>query len=541
MESGSRIIITRGLIGQWASFVGAAGILTGILALVWQGGLSQIVGAAFAIGIISIITWAIMTPREFVEFITGRQVRAGTAAVFSTLLFTGIIVMLYIFLSRAVITLDMTQTRSFTLSDQTITVLDTVRRPVRITGFYSPNLIRRREVDDQFFRLYEVASNGLITRNYVDPEAQPAIAGSFGARDGDVFISYLNEDGTVDFNSLAYVPLTGTQERDMTQAISRLLISGSITVYYELSLGELDPLDNTQRGLSIITQLMRDNGLIPQPLNLLQLAETGGSIPRDASAIIMARPLFDPPAEAIAILDEYLNGGGALFIMADAQTSFMTEGSPFNEYMWENYGLRMIDAVVVDEIASGATPLDIISAAIFDSQISASIDPANDPESATQFRVARPIEVNEDPPVSNGRIIMSSMASYGERNLQDLNDRNVYTFDANEDLPGPLTTVAFAHDTETGAKILLVGDSDFVTNGQVRSPLGNAYLFADGLGWMTTFNERVTFTPQPRITGQPLIFVSSGTLNTIALITVVLMPGSVLLLGIAVWFVRSRR
>ena len=43
-----------------------------------------------------------------------------------------------------------------------------------------------RELDDEFFRLYETATNGLITRQYIDPDEQPALAQRYGVtEDGD--------------------------------------------------------------------------------------------------------------------------------------------------------------------------------------------------------------------------------------------------------------------------------------------------------------------------------------------------------------------
>jgi hypothetical protein len=170
--------------------------------------------------------------------------------------------------------------------------------------------------------------------------------------------------------------------------------------------------------------------------------------------------------------------------------------------------------------------------------IGARIDPATTP---TQFRTARALEIDDQPPVSNGRVIGSSEFSYGERNLRDLAETNSYTFDEGEDLPGPLTTVAWAWDSqETNAQVLLVGDSDFVKNGQITVPEGNAILFTDGIAWMTGLGEQVRFAPQA-LGSVPLLGVDGPTLNLIAFLTVILLPGVVLVAGLAVWQRRARR
>ena len=96
-------------------------------------------------------------------------------------------------------------------------------------------------------------------------------------------------------------------------------------------------------------------------------------------------------------------------------------------------------------------------------------------------------------------------------------------------------------DERTGARILLVGDVDWSTNGLVRSPVGNSILFTDGIAWLTGFGEQISFAPQCRNSNLPTIFLSTQQLDLIALITVVLMPGGALLLGLGVWWVRNRR
>jgi hypothetical protein len=458
-------------------------------------------------------------------------------------LLTGIVVLFYIVSERALITVDMTESGSFSLSPETLEIIDRVQRPIRITGFYSSLLARDREIDDQFFRLYEVETDGMIYREYIDPVEQPAVAESFQAADGDVFVSYINEDGTVDYSSVLFIPDTGSQERDITQAVATLLLDGNFIIYFDTGMGELGPLDGGSRGLSGLNGVLVEFGLLTAPLDLVNLAETGEPIPDNASTIILARPAIDPPQAVIDLLDAYLDDGGSLLILADTQTEFMTGDSPFNSYMWDNFGLRMLDAVVVDSLANRGTELNVMSSVIFDSEISAGIDPENDPTSATQFNIARPIEVNEEPPIPNGRVLMSSPdgASYGETDLETLFESNQFEYEDGVDLRGPLTTVAFAVNSETGTRIMLVGDSDFATNGFLASPQGNAYLLVDGIRWLIDYSSQVEFAPQARITNTPLIFTDRGSLDMIAFITVVLLPGIVLGAGMLVWLRRSRR
>jgi ABC-type uncharacterized transport system involved in gliding motility auxiliary subunit len=86
----------------------------------------------------------------------------------------------------------------------------------------------------------------------------------------------------------------------------------------------------------------------------------------------------------------------------------------------------------------------------------------------------------------------------------------------------------------------LVGDSDFVTNGWVTAALGNGILFTDGVTWLTGYSEQIEFAPQAYNVGVPL-FASAQTLNAVAFLTIVLLPGAVLVTGLVVWARRARR
>ncbi len=543
-RSQAPIVITRTHVGRFGSYVSGIALLVTLIGLVWDGPSTWVIAAGL-VTVFGIITWASFTPRDFTAFVTGRQARYGTIAFFSSLFLVGIVAMTYLLVRQSAFTFDMTLSDQFTLSPETREVLSRVSRPIQITGFYSARSLLTREIDDQFFRLYETATDGRIRRQYFDPDETPALAQRFGVtQDGMVFISYLNDDGSIDFNTLARVPRSQLQERDMTEAIMRLLLAGTITVYFDVSHSARDPLDTSPEGLSGIHAGIQESGLITAPLDIAALAESGDDIPGNAAAVLMIRPLTDYSEAEIGVIDRYLDRGGSLFIMTDVLFSaapFLAEDGQFNQYLWANYGLRALDAAIVDPVASDRSALDIYSAAAFGGTVSRRFDPETNP---ALFRLARAVEVNlESAPanISNGRWIMSSELSFGETDLRLLGDTNTYAADAETDLRGPLTIAAWAWDQATDARILLVGDSDFVTNGMVGSELGNGILFTDGMTWLTGINESIQFAPVTVATGLPLIGLPPATRTTFLFIVVFLLPGLVLGAGLYISWRRGRQ
>jgi len=465
-------------------------------------------------------------------------------SVFNLLLLLGIVTLTYTAVQQAVIVVDMTIDARFTLSAQSLEVVKLGQRqgrPIQILGFYLPQDIMQREIDDQYWQLYSSASEGLITRRYIDPNAEPAFFARYQAAFNQgiyVYVGYLGEDGLIDQTTIIPVSTDSGQEEDMTEALAQLLALGQFTVYFERSLETLDPVDNRQQGMSILNDILRTNGIVTQPLSLQDLVARNQEIPGDASALVIARPGRRMTPSEQALLSRYLIQGGRVFIAADylpIPEAFLDENDPLGRELWDNFGLALRDALVIDPSASGQTALDVLSAAIFeDSALTQNLNNPADPSSVTEFSLARPIEINPQSPVTNGAAIQSSAESWGERNLADVIQRNQYVYE-DGDLVGPLTLAAWAEDTESGARVVLVGDGDFLMNGQVRQPQGNATFFLNSIGWLTGFAQQVAF--QPRIyTTTPILFTSGQQLDVVAALTLIVMPGLMLLgAGLAYW------
>jgi hypothetical protein len=176
-----------------------------------------------------------------------------------------------------------------------------------------------------------------------------------------------------------------------------------------------------------------------------------------------------------------------------------------------------------------------------ENDITGRVDPTTG--SPTVFRLARGLEVNlqsAPPDIANGRLILSSEQSYGERDLVALGTRDTFTFEQGEDVPGPLDLAVFANHRETDARIVLVGDSDFVTNGQVNNG-GNAVFFTDAMAWLTRLNEELEYAPQAYTAGLPLLYLDPAAFSLIAVGVGLVLPGTIALLGIAVAQRRVRR
>ncbi|GEM_PF-60659 len=479
----------------------------------------------------------------------GRGLRATLTSIIGGAVLVVLVGTVYINTANATLTLDMTESRQYTLSKETLTVLERVKsagKEIRISGFYSANVLYYRQLDDSIARLYETETDGLITREYYNPAESPALAEQFSLEiDGELFVSYVNADGSVDFDTVTRVTSENSQERSITNAILRLLDINRFVVGFEVGFSNLSRTDTSDRGVSGIINGLAANGITTTPIDLEQVAQSGQMLPLEISTLVMLQMQQPFTDAARAVVEDYLDRGGRVMILADADfgdNPFLSESDPFNAYLWEKFGIRMLDAVAVDAISNAGTELDLLSYATSDgSSITGRLNNVDDPTTRTLFRVARAVEINPNPPVQNGMVLSTSPQSYGETNLTDLGLSENYSFDVSEDVAGPVNLAAWANNTDTGARVLLIGDSSFVSNGLVTNPQGNGILFTDGITWLTGFGESIVFAPQGRVTNLPAIFISVQDIDNIALITVVILPGLVLAAGLVLRWVRGRR
>jgi hypothetical protein len=548
------IVITRGQVGQIGNFSAWFGLLLFLLGSIWQGGITPLIIAFGVVGVVGFAVWGFATPNDFLGFFSGRQVQRGTLAVFTTFLLVGIVSVTYLIVKRQVIVSDITIDGRFTLDERTLDILQAVKRsprPLQILGFYRAQDLIQREIDDQYWQLYESGSDGMIMRRYVDPVIEPAVAVPFqeGLAQGFyVYVGYANDDGTLDLSTATTVDNANNQEQAMSEAIARVLTAGNFKVYFERSLGTLDPIENTRSTMSNMNNVLRASGIITDRLSLEELAQSGGSIPRDASALILAQPQREPTAQEIAIIDAYVKNGGSLFIAADfspREDNFMTANSPFNAWLWENYGIRMTDAVVVDTQTQGPSEFDVISAQVVaENDITTRLNLENQPQTSALFHFIRAIEVNPEPPVPNGSLVYASDLSWGETDISAIVERNQAIADINTDLRSPITLVAFAYNDQTNSKVILVGDGDFLTNSYTSAETqfysqGNSTLFLDGVGWLTGFSQEVSFAPQA-FSAMPVLFSGGEQLDYIAFFTIFFMPASMVAMASWVYFRRYR-
>lgn len=538
------LIIRRSSIGLFFGIIGSAALLLSAGLFVWYLRVNSVVLITLGIGVVGFVAWAIISPQSFVGVLSGRQAQRSTTAIFSTLLLLSVVTLSYSVIKRENVGLDVTAGRVFTLSQTSLDVIDRIPngQQMQIIGFYSPQGVVSQAIDDQFLRQYALQSDGKIRIEYIDPIQQPGIAARFGYfEDGNLFAMFLDANGNPIESTIAFIPRQGRQERDITTTINRMLNSGFFTVYFDTTRGSLDILEETSQGLTLVDNSLRLSGIRTAQIDIFELASNNQPIPIDTAVLVLARPLVDLFENEVALIADYLERGGSLLILADVtfnESFFLAEGQPFSEYLRTRYGIRALDAAAVDFGASLQTPLDLIGFAVFtEHPIGAAL-----PDEQIYFRLARVLEASADKPetVANGRLISTSPQSHAERDLRALADTNTYIFDEATDQIGPVDLAVWAQDLENDSRVVIIGDSDFITNSVVETAsTANEALFLQSVLWLSGTSDNISFGFTANPSQVPTIFMSARQLDIIGILTIGIMPLVVLGLGIFVWYRRT--
>ncbi len=429
--------------------------------------------------------------REVVEYFRHRQARYGAIATLGVIVALAVLVAVNYLGVRQNTRWDLTASQQNSLSDQTVRILESLDAPVTFTVFD-----RQTEMDRFRNRLNEYAyHSSQVTVEYIDPDTRPIVAREFDIQAyGTVVVDYMGRRERV----------TTDAEQDLTNALIKAMSSTERRVYVLQGHGEKDPNDTERDGYSAVSESLRRDNYLVEPLVLAQRND----VPDDATVVLIAGPTTDVLPAELEALRRYLSHAGKLMIMLDPQVGPQAAPLPNLESLVLEWGIDPGNNVVVD--VSGATnePSIAVAAtypvhAITDGFATLTIYPL--------ARSVEPIEGGTDGHLAQV-IVETSPQSWAEADLASLtSDAGVTMDDASGDRPGPIPLGAAvsarvepaADDPDAGTesdaptpetRVVVFGDSDFASNAYGGVP-GNVNLFANAINWLAQQEDLIAIRP----------------------------------------------
>ncbi|NDJ77582.1 MAG: hypothetical protein GYB65_15130, partial [Chloroflexi bacterium] len=408
-------------------------------------------------------------------------------------------------------------------STQTMETLARLRERgihVRLVAVFPANRQNDRRLIEPLLRQYEDIGQGMIEIEIIDPDANPELLqqynlpGDYAASPLALYAVPLDPSGEP--AGQAIVISHPPQEAQITEALLTIATTRRIKVYFTTGHGERDVNDASDEGIYRLARRLTDAGVIVEPLPWQNTVGTG--IPDDASAVFIVGAREPFSADEVRLLADYLARGGNLAIFTDPPlvegdpdrpNAFLLAGSPFSIYLLDEFGVRVEDALVVENTVMPNNPIATSEFTPIVFTIAPHDILSNSRDAGVVLHFARALDTVErfGTPTDQQQVylreplLLSSQNAFGETDLPAIvEDTSNTAYVAGADQPGPLVmglTVTRSPESQEGRqpRLVIIGDSDVVKNEFVMQVPGNALLGMDIADWLTGYRALGTDTP----------------------------------------------
>jgi ABC-type uncharacterized transport system involved in gliding motility auxiliary subunit len=482
----------------------------------------------FAGGLLTLLGYAFLQPDDVRRLLSGRYARYGTGNLLYILLFTAVFVIIYAFTySFSEWRIDLTETSEFTPLAETVAILEALDEPVRVVGFYNFDTLRQQEEARKRLESLQAYTDNL-SYEFVDPEENPLLAERYELQFYGTLVFTKGEG-----DDEVFTKAQGVDDRSIHAALLKVINPVQKKIYFLTGHGELDIESFANDGLGTAVTLLQESGFEIETLNLF----VAGDIPADATVIAMVNQQAPVLPEEAAAIQTYLDGGGTAFIARDAlenEGRLRVEEDELTAYLADAWGITWRRDFVIEQVfaqAGQSFGLSFLGASYGASTITEGLE-----QFGTVFNVARSIQT--DPPESIARInlITTSDQAWGETDFNGLSSGFAEP-NPEIDAVGELTIVASLDNRESNGRLLIFGDTDFMTN-SLLVQAGNLDLMINGFNWLADDELAIELTPRESVVRQ--VTMSQSQLNLIQLTVIILTPGLIAVIGIAVWLNRRR-
>jgi ABC-type uncharacterized transport system involved in gliding motility auxiliary subunit len=493
----------------------------------------------FALGIIALAAYVVMNLAQLKQGFKRKSFIYSSNLFLVIILVLGILAIINYFFANHHYRMDFTETKLHSLSDQSVSVLRGLDDDVNIKLFFREGNYGRAGME-HLMEIYSYHSNK-VKYEFIDPDKNPGLVKRYEVA----------EDGTTIFESGEKESrITSTSEEDITNAIIKISREGKKVIYFLEGHGEASTEESGDNGYSTAKSELEK---LAYEIKKLSLA-LEDNFPEDIALLIIPGPQKDLLPNELDTIKSYIQNGGRVFFMTDPDTA-----PGLTPYL-EGFGVKLENDLIVDTV-SRLLGGDYFMPVINEYESHSITDKFR---YATFFPYARSVNPTEEKPegMTVESIAKSSQNSWSERQL----DQQEVTFNENGDVQGPISLAVVAtiqpkeetpktepeeetadqeaekldatEETQPGqeGRVAVFGDSDFVTN-RYYYLSGNGNFFLNTVNWLTEEEDLIAI--QPKTASPRTIQLTPSQGRLIFFVSLIILPLSVLVTGIAVW-VRRR-
>lgn len=479
-----------------------------------------------------------------------RRLATGSNATLVTALVVGIVALLYAFVERGRVRVDLSADQGSTLVEDTrnkLRLLDVDGQPVTITAFSAQSgkkeaFFKNRALQDLIEEL-DYASPA-VTARFVDFDRERLTAESLGVTEygtvvvqrGDQRVDLADRDLFRRSGKGADLKIEFLGEAALNRAFSQLMSDTRRVVYALVGHGELDPESREPGGLAELADALDQEHYELERLDLVRdrADDAAPSVPADAAAVLVLRPRVPIPSVEEDLLLAWFAGGGSLLFAVEP-------GSPVPGFLGR-LGVAVPDGIVLDKLLVFPYPdrpvprykshpitSDLASELLV--TLVSRVAPLQAAVPAVEgVRASTLLETGRDGWIERGGELKGGQALYQPE----------------VDGAGP-ATMAMALDVtrESGlvdgrpGRVVVLGDADMLTNGLLAEGPGNASFAVNAVRWLVGDDARLSVVGRPSsVRRLALTEEDRGKIRWMAL---GLGPLLATVLGVGVWASRRGR
>lgn len=492
---------------DWGGYAGLALLAAGAILPFARPEWAHYRGFLLVAGALLVLAWLLASVEDYRAFLGRRATRYGLNAAIMILLVLGVTGLVQALSVQHTWRWDLTESKRFSLSPQTIQVLGSLKTEVSAVGFFRSDQPGKRVAED-LFKQYARYSNGRLTWKSVDPDREPALARRYGIESyGTIVLE------TKSKSEKALDP----EEEKLTNALVKVTREGKRVVYVVQGHGEHELTNSERAGFSEAKAALERTNYEVKPLVLVR----EGKVPADAAVVIVPGPrndLLQPELDALAAYIDKRDG--KVLVMVNP-----FQGEALRKHL-QKYGFALGNDLVVEANPIGRLlgfePYVLVVQQYERHPITRDLGGI-----MTIFPMTRSIgPVTPQPKgMSFDPLARTSPQSWGETNRAEL-DRGVAKPDPG-DPKGPLTVAAVA--TRDKTRLVVYGTSTLASN-QGLNLQGNRDFFLNTVSWLAEEEDQISI--RPKDTRQTPVFMNPSQAQVVFLLPVVVLPGVALLGGI---------
>jgi len=496
----------------------------------------------FTLTLILIVSYGSLNYKTVIAFLQNKGHTTFLYQISRFLLIVGILIFTYLFSKGIPWKLDLTISRLYSLSEETLNVIKGFTNELNVY-YFKPSDKSDPILDYQENLLKTYAEKSpYIKINTADPSRDKALAEEFKINEkGMVVFEYGGNRVYVGIRKIVDMDpqsskITYKGEEAFTSALKSLLISKPQIVYVLQGHGEINLYDKSGFGYQNILDRMKEDGIKVASLNLMQIP----SVPIDCGMLIIGNPTYPILVDEMDKINNYIHRGGSVLVLLEYQSHIT-----INDILRQMGVFYIQNMVIEDEDYMPEFGKTKFLPQIVPHEITMPIIRKNIP---VFFQTAVGIlELPEKERTSKDTylispILKSSKNSYGEINQKEIVANKVSQDD--NDLKGPLvvacaikkiqTNISITLSNEvtniTESRMVVFGDSDFINNDNINTG-ANLDIFLNAVKYL--LKREVDIAIRPKVTAITAFQLTSSerrfiTFLAIAVVLLYIVPGIVI-------------